>query len=96
MDADKTHNSITLKWTAPATNGGDAIIHYEVQLWNTTTHTWGRIVLGAAAHLSYTHRNLTPETRYVYRVRAQNRAPASSGFGAFSTILAVSTEEAPK
>ena len=94
-DADITHNSITLKWTAPDSNGSD-IIHYEVQMWNATTRSWTRLAVIAAAHLTYKHQNLTPETRYVYRVRAQNRAPADSGFGSWSTIIAATTDKAPE
>ena len=94
-DADITHNSITLKWTAPDANGSD-IIHYEVQMWNASTHSWTRLAVIAAAHLTYKHQNLTPETRYVYRVRAQNRAPADSGFGSWSTIIAATTDKAPE
>ena len=108
--ADITHNSIKLTWkgpdidaVAPAgldadsfASNGSAIIHYEVQMWNTTTHSWGRIAVIAAAHTEYTHRNLTPETRYVYRVRAQNRAPADSGFGSWSTIKSATTDKAPE
>ena len=95
-DPDITHDSITLKWTAPESDGGDAIIHYEVQLWDSVNHRWDRIRLVAAAHLTYEHDNLTPETRYVYRVRAQNRAPANSGFGAWSTIFPASTTAEPE
>ena len=79
----------------PASNGS-AIIHYEVQLWDGVNHRWDRIALVAAAHLTYTHRNLTPEKRYVYRVRAQNRAPANSGFGSWSTLLPVTTDAVPE
>ena len=65
-------------------------------MWNTTTHSWGRLDVISATHTTYTHRNLTPETRYVYRVRAQNRAPADSGFGSWSTIIAATTIEEPE
>ena len=94
-DDDITHDSIKLTWTEPEDNGS-AIIHYEVQLWNATTHTWSRVALISATHTNYTHRSLDAETRYIYRVRAQNRAPNTDGFGSFSTILSVTTVEEPE
>ena len=108
--ADITHNSIKLTWKGPdidvdGTDGldadsfasnGSAVIHYEVQMWNTSTSQWTRVAVIAAAHTTYTHRNLMPETRYVYRVRAQNRAPADRGFGSWSTIIAATTDKAPE
>ena len=97
-DADITHNTIKLTWTAPDHNGS-AIIHYEVEVWDTSgsTSKWTRLALIAAQHTTYTHRNLSAETRYVYRVRAQNRAPGTAGgFGSYSTVLAATTDAAPE
>ena len=98
-DDDITHNSIKLTWDEPKDNG-NAIIHYEVQLWDTSgpTNQWTRLALISATHTEYTHRNLDAETRYIYRVRAQNRAPgAAGGFGSFSTVVsATTTAEEPE
>jgi hypothetical protein len=95
-DADITHNSITIKWTAPDANGS-AIVRYELQRWSTDTRQWVNVSNGIpATRTSYTHSNLTPETRYAYRLRAVNRASSNSGFGAWSTIFFVTTDEAPE
>ena len=97
-DADDiTHNSVKLTWEEPEDNG-NAIIHYEVQLWDTSgsTNQWTRIALISATHTEYTHSNLDAEARYVYRVRAQNRAPgAANGFGSFSTVISATTTAEP-
>ena len=111
-DADITHNSVKLTWKGPDidsdsstvgidadsfASNGSAVIHYEVQMWDTTAQTWSRLALISATHTEYTHRNLSPETRYVYRVRAQNRAPGTAGgFGSWSTIIAATTTAEPK
>ena len=91
---DITHNSVKLTWTTPDANGS-AIIHYEVQVWNASTTSWDRLALISATRLTYTHRNLDAESRYIYRVRAQNRAPNTDGFVPFSTIISATTDEAP-
>ena len=92
-----THTPVDLSWTGPDIveadgdlevdsflSNGSAIIHYEIQMWNSDLQSSGRAsdVRVLDAHLSFEH-SVTgrADTRYVYRVRAQNRAPANNGFG---------------
>ena len=93
---DISHNAVKLTWDEPDDNGS-AIISYELQRWDTSgpANQWTRLALISATRTEYTHRNLDPETRYVYRVRAQNRAPNTDGFGPWSTVISVTTSAAP-
>ncbi len=93
---DISHNAVKLTWDAPHDNGS-AVIHYELHRWDTSgpANQWTRLALISATRTSYTHRNLDPETRYTYRVRAQNRAPNTDGFGPWSTVISVTTTAAP-
>jgi titin len=87
-------NAIDLSWTVPESDGGDTIIHYEIQIWNSVTHQWARVRLESATRTSFEHSGRTADTRYVYRVRAQNRAPANNGFGTWSTLAFATTDAA--
>ena len=91
-ETDITATSITLRWMAPA-NGGSAIIRYELEVWNTDSRTWVDVNNSiSSASTSITLRNLESETRYIYRLRAVNRAPTNGGLGNWSTIHPVETE----
>ena len=91
-ETDITATSITLRWMAPA-NGGSVIIRYELEVWNTDSRTWVDVNNSiSSASTSITLRNLESETRYIYRLRAVNRAPTNGGLGNWSTIHPVETE----
>ena len=94
VDADVTHDSITLRWSDTEPNGS-AIVRYELQTWNTTSRQWETVNNSIlASSRSITVSSLDAETRYAYRLRAVNRADADNGLGAWSTILFVTTEPA--
>ena len=73
-------NSITIKWTAPATNGGADITSYEVWVSATTSGTDAAEIAALkptvtnlpAMRLEYISVGLTATTEYFYRVRARN------------------------
>jgi titin len=87
-------NAIDLSWDAPASDGGNAIIHYHIEMWDSSSKTWSRVSVISATHTSYKHRGRTADTRYVYRVRAENRAALNDGLGPWSTITSATTDAA--
>jgi titin len=87
-------NAIDISWAAPMSNGGNAIVHYRIEMWNSSSKSWTHVTTLAAAHTSYKHRGRTADTRYVYRVRAENRAPTNNGLGPWSTITSATTDPA--
>ena len=78
----------------PAKDGGNAIVHYHIEMWNTDTRSWTRVAVISATHTTYKHRGREAGTRYVYRVRAENRATTDNGLGPWSTITSATTEAA--
>ena len=80
-----TASSITVRWTAPATD--EAITGYELQ-WRSTTDTeWTPVTGIASTKTSYTITGLQPETTYEVQVRALFATTA----GAWSESITVST-----
>ncbi|XP_045177641.1 uncharacterized protein LOC123537842 [Mercenaria mercenaria] len=66
---DITHNSITLSWLSPMNSG--RILAYQVECCNLKDRKW-RIITSTCQGTTYHVRNLTPETQYMFRVRAEN------------------------
>ena len=93
------HDAIKLSWTVPETNGSD-IIRYDIDVWDADTKTWGAVPGFAggvtATVTSVRQGGLTAETRYIYRVRAVNRASMNSGLGSWSTLAHATTGETPE
>ena len=86
-------SAINLTWTAAAANG-NAIVRYELQRWDTDARTWVNVHNALpSTRRSYRHSSLTAETRYVYRIRAVNRAADNGGNGYWSTIKFATTAE---
>jgi uncharacterized repeat protein (TIGR02543 family) len=73
---------VALSWTAPASDGGDAISHYEVSGDNGST--W----VTASTSTSHTFTGLTNGTEYTFKVRAIN----SAGNGPEVSATATPTE----
>ena len=87
-------NAIDLSWDAPMSDGGNAIVHYHIELWNTDSRSWTRVTVISATHTTYKHRGRDAGTRYIYRVRAENRAPTDNGLGPWSTLTSATTDAA--
>ena len=86
-------NAVDLSWTVPMDNGS-AIVRYEVQVWNTATSMWDYVRNDLpSTRTTYKHSGLTAGTRYVYRVRAVNRAADNNGLGKWSVITFANTAE---
>jgi endoglucanase len=91
--ADISTTSITLRWAAPTEPGGSAIIRYELQMWDRDGRQWVDVNNAiSSSSRTTTLTNLVSETKYIYRLRAVNRAPTNGGLGAWSTMLLVDTE----
>ena len=85
--------AIDLSWNAPADNGS-AIVRYELQMWDTDSSMWMNVRNDLPSSMtSYKHTGRTAGTRYVYRLRAVNRANDNSGLGQWSTIAFATTDE---
>ncbi|MCY3904511.1 MAG: fibronectin type III domain-containing protein [Caldilineaceae bacterium] len=83
-------NAVDLTWQAPA-NNGSAIVRYVLERYTTETR-W--VVVRhdlPSTRTSYKDTNLDADTRYVYRIRAVNRAEHNNGMGKYSTIVFVTT-----
>ena len=93
------HDAINLSWTVPKTNGSD-ITRYDIELWDAESKTWSAVPGFAggvtATVTSVRQGGLTAETRYIYRVRAVNRASMNSGLGSWSTLAHATTTAEPK
>ena len=86
-------NAIDLKWLAPESDGGNDIVRYELERWNTATRSWVTVTSAVPANrTSYKVTGLTEGTRYIYRLRAVNRAPTNNGLGLWSTMASASTD----
>ena len=86
-------NAINLTWTA-APDNGNAIVRYELQMWDTDARMWMNVHNALpSTRTSYRHGGLTADTRYVYRIRAVNRAADNGGLGYWSTIKFATTAE---
>ena len=82
--------TINLAWTAPADNGGDAIIGYQIEVWVAGGMHWAVLEDDTeSAGTDYAHTELMDgRTRY-YRVSAIN----SVGAGATSNVASATTTD---
>ena len=69
-------DSCYLKWKAPADNGGAVVASYKVERFNADSKVW-KPVATAAKKTSVMVKYLTEETRYLFKVTAENQF----GFG---------------
>ena len=80
-------STVSLSWTAPASNGGSAITDYTVQYSANSGSTWTTFARAASASTSATVTGLTRGTAYIFRVAAVN----ALGNGAFSAASSAIT-----
>jgi hypothetical protein len=88
LSATAGNQQIVLAWTAPASNGGAAIIDYSVDYSSNSGSSW--TTFGASQTTSRTITGLTNGTSYIVRVAARN----SVGYGGYVTSGSV-TPAAP-
>ena len=88
-----THEAVTLTWDDP---GDDSITHYEVYRRVTGQDSLGDFELietdTGSAEAAYTDDEVSPETRYTYRVKAVN----NGGVSLWSEDSSVTTPAAPE
>ena len=63
---------VTVRWSAPSSNGGRAIDRYRVQRATASTGPWTTIARPRASSRDYTSTGLTNGRRYYFRVAAHN------------------------
>jgi len=80
---------IGLTWSAPSSNGGSAVIDYQISF-KTGTDGFSVLVSGIAA-TSYTASSLTPGATYTFKVKARNAV----GFGADSSTVSIMADKLP-
>ena len=66
------NRQVNLSWTAPASDGGSAIMDYVVEFKTTTATTWTTFNDGVSTATSATVTGLTNGKGYVFRVSAKN------------------------
>ena len=91
LSATVSDQEVDLIWTAPASNGGEPITHYEYEL--DGSGTW---ISTGSAETSYTVTGLNNDQTYTFRVRAVNRvgaglATSSQSATPTSTVVAPDT-----
>lgn len=65
------NNSIGIEWSSPAFDGGSQITGYVIEMKNSADAEWKEIS-GLSHSLSHTVKNLQPNTKYRFRVKAEN------------------------
>jgi hypothetical protein len=65
-------SSINLSWTAPASNGGSALVDYVIEYKLTTGGTWSTFADGVSTVPATTVTSLSNDNSYDFRVSAQN------------------------
>jgi RHS repeat-associated protein len=73
---------VALSWTAPASNGGNAITDYRVQFKLTSASTWTTFTDGVSTARTATVTGLSNGSGYSFQVAAIN----ASGTGAYSSV----------
>lgn len=86
LDGTASATSMTLAWTAPASNGGVPVSDYAVEF-GETTNAWSAVTRTPSTNASQVVTGLTPSTGYVFRVAAVNPV----GSSAFTAPLSKAT-----
>ena len=92
--SDITHNSASLRWSAPIHSGTTAIFDYNVQIKRATDSSWvGSTPYHWGTHTNHTLTGLSPNTEYQVRVFAKNHGAGGSdtGYGPVSPVATFRT-----
>lgn len=72
-----TDDSLVLSWLAPEKDGGSKIIHYIVEIRETTVEKWTKVGKTDGDRTNILVKNLRKNTSYKFKIRAQNEAGLS-------------------
>ena len=81
-----TGYQVGLSWSAPAFDGGSAIIDYAIWYEDGAGSTFKELVSGLTT-VSYTALSLTPGITYQFKVKVRN----IYGYGEFSSVISILT-----
>ena len=88
LDAARPGGRIDLSWTAPASDGGDPIIGYKIEVSSDAGVSWtDRVATTGDANTTYSHTGLAAATTRHYRVSAIN----TNGTGDASNVANATT-----
>jgi titin len=88
-------SSVSLTWSAPASNGGSEITDYMIQSSSDGGSTWTTFADGTSTAASTTVTGLTNGTAYTFRVAAMNAVGNSSYSTASTAVTPRATPGAP-
>jgi hypothetical protein len=81
----------TVRWTAPADDGGSAISGYSIQVLDNTEAQVGTLRTATAGATSLTVTGLTNGTAYHFKVAATNSVGAGAYSGSSNTVTPIAT-----
>lgn len=88
--------TLTLNWNLPATNGGDDIIDYVVEVSSDAGATWTAIAHTPSAVRSFNVNNLIKGRAYKFRVSAVNGLGTGAASSILSLTMGVTTPSVPR
>ncbi len=83
LNIEAANQKAVLSWSAPSSNGGSAIISYDVLRGSSPTNC---VVIGTSASNSFEDTGLTNGVTYYYQIRAVNAVGAGASCSAISVI----------
>ncbi|XP_041040413.1 obscurin isoform X3 [Carcharodon carcharias] len=83
----KNHQSVTLSWFTPLSNGSSVILGYHVEMKPADSDCWLPCNTKVIEEMEFTVDNLIPGTGYRFRVSALNRAGAGEPVHLPQTVL---------
>ena len=93
---DSDRDFIAIKWEPPTSDGGSAIVGYDVERRDVKNNRWIKVNREPVRGLEYTDDTVTDGHLYEYRVLARNAAGLSEPSPASKTIAAKPMKEKPK
>lgn len=93
---DYSEQHVDLKWRQPDSDGGSPIINYIIEKKDNVTRKWQKVMETTTAECKATVRGLIKDTKYQFRVRANNKAGLSKPSEPSDEMTAKNPFEPPK